>query len=202
MNVFIHGLGQSSKVWDKTTSSIKKVYCPDLAFLLKNKEVNWKNLYSSLTEDLKKLPPPLNLCGLSLGGVLALNYALDFPTEVNSLILIGTQYKMPKNLLLFQNVIFKLLPNSAFNNMGFEKNDIIKLTRSMINLDFSKELISISCPSLILCGEKDRVNLKASEKLSKNISNSTFKIVRDSVHEVNKDNPEELSILIKEFLKI
>ena len=35
----------------------------------------------------------LNLCGLSLGAVLALNYAIDFPKKVNSLILIAPQYE-------------------------------------------------------------------------------------------------------------
>ena len=35
------------------------------------------------------------LCGLSLGGVLALNYAIEHPEKIKGMVLIATQYKMP-----------------------------------------------------------------------------------------------------------
>ena len=82
----------------------------------------------------------LNLCGLSLGAVIALNYAIDNPTKVKSLVLIGAQYEMPKILLEFQNIIFNLLPETSFKNIGIIKKDFIKLTNSMISLNFSKDL--------------------------------------------------------------
>ncbi|MGO4928740.1 alpha/beta fold hydrolase [Fundicoccus sp. Sow4_F4] len=48
--------------------------------------------------------------GISLGGTLALNYAVDFPEAVDSLTLINTQFKMPKVLLSLQNIFFKFIP--------------------------------------------------------------------------------------------
>ena len=42
------------------------------------------------------------LCGLSLGAVLTLNYAIDHPDKVKALVLIAAQYKMPKKLLFEQ----------------------------------------------------------------------------------------------------
>ena len=32
------------------------------------------------------------------------------------------QYKMPKKLLKVQNMLFHLMPNSAFSKMGFKKS--------------------------------------------------------------------------------
>jgi len=49
----------------------------------------------------------IHLCGLSLGGILALNFALDFPQKVKTLVLIGTPYKVPKVAFSFQNIIFR-----------------------------------------------------------------------------------------------
>ncbi|MFR5555446.1 MAG: alpha/beta fold hydrolase [Coprococcus sp.] len=64
----------------------------------------------------------MHLCGLSLGGILALQYALEHPQKVASVVLIGTQYTMPKRLReILKNHIdmFRIsLPRSVFQNMG------------------------------------------------------------------------------------
>ena len=57
---------------------------------------------------------PVHLCGLSLGGILALDYALDHPENVKTLVLIGTPHKVPKFAFALQNVVFRFLPKSAF----------------------------------------------------------------------------------------
>lgn len=56
--------------------------------------------------------------------VLALNYAIDHPDKVKALVLIAAQYKMPRKLLKVQNMLFHLMPNSAFDKMGFKKADV------------------------------------------------------------------------------
>ena len=37
-----------------------------------------------------KIDGQIHLCGISLGGIIGLNYALDFPEKVKTLVLIGT----------------------------------------------------------------------------------------------------------------
>ena len=54
------------------------------------------------------------------GGVLALNYAVDHPEKVQQLVLIAPQYKMTEKLLRFQNLLFRFMPDSMFQQMGFE----------------------------------------------------------------------------------
>ena len=202
-HIFIHGLGQTPASWKRTIDNIEQLdnsHCPDLCEMLKNKDVSYSALYLSFAEYCNKFEEPINLCGLSLGGVLALNYAIENPTKVNSLVLIAAQYKMPKNLLKFQNFIFRFMPAKMFDEMGFGKKDFITLSKTMMDIDFSNTLDNVSCPILLLCGEKDKANRKASEKLSGILKNSSFKIIENASHEVNIDNPEKLATLLQDFL--
>ena len=97
-------------------------------------------MYAAFCDFCNGFSEPLNLCGLSLGSVLALNYAIDFPQKVNSLVLIAPQYDMPKFLLKVQNVLFKFMPESQFKDIGLKKNDFITLTNSMADMDFTDNL--------------------------------------------------------------
>lgn len=74
--IFIHGLGQSPSSWNKTTSYLAEqdnVICPDLSLFLKEGEGTYEDLYQKFAKYLDGFSEPLNLCGLSLGGVMALN---------------------------------------------------------------------------------------------------------------------------------
>ena len=105
--------------------------------------------------------PGCHLCGLSLGGILALDYTLEHPEAVKTLVLIGTPHKVPKAAFALQNVVFRLLPQSTFASMAFDKKNTFALEDSMRDLDFIGRVQKIRCPTLILCGEKDGANLKS-----------------------------------------
>lgn len=53
-----------------------------------------------------------------------------------------------------------------------------------MNLNFKNDLAKITCSVLVVCGEKDIANVKASKKL---LSTSTLKLIQNTGHEVNKD---------------
>lgn len=200
--IFIHGLGQTPASWEKTTNGLDSAtdtYCPNLSKLLINKEINYSNLYKAFCEYCDKISGTINLCGLSLGAILALQYTLEHPGKIDSLVLIAAQYQMPKKLLAFQNVLFKFMPKKIFVGMGFGKKEFIALSKSMMNIDLSKELKKIKCPVLLLCGEKDHTNKKAAVGLSKEIKGSKLMYIENSGHEVNIDNPEKLANVLNEF---
>ena len=133
--------------------------------------------------------------------MLALNYAIEHPERVNSLVLIATPYKMPKHLLQFQNVLFQCMPKSMFQQIGFCKRDFLQLCKTMMLLDFSNSLSKVSCPVLVLCGEKDTANKKASVKLADNLSNAEFSMLKGIGHEVNTEVPEQLAAILCRFYK-
>ena len=202
--VYIHGLGQTPDSWNKVISQLDVVehgVCPNLAELVRGKEVTYQNLYSSFSAVCDEINETVMLCGLSLGGVLALHYAIDHPEKVERLILIATQYKMPKKILKFQNIIFRFMPKSMFHKMGFKKYDFLTLCSTMMELYFSKSLQIISCPTLVVCGEKDHANKNASIELANLLSNAAFQELSRSGHEVNVDAPEKLANILGAFSK-
>ena len=200
--IFVHGSGHKAASWEKTISYItdsEGIVCPNLSSILEGKEASYENLYSSFVKYCSEMDGQIHLCGLSLGGILALNFALDFPQKVKTLVLIGTPYKVPKAAFGFQNVIFRFLPNSVFETMAFDKKDTFALGNTMKNLDFSDKVKNVKCPTLILCGEKDRANLKSAVFLSQNIRNAELKIIENTGHVVNEENPKALADILTEY---
>ena len=202
--IFIHGSGHKGTSWSETISYMKDnkdILCPDLSSILDGKEASYYNLYSAFSEYCNKIDGKINLCGISLGGILALNYTLDFPDKVQSLVLIGTPHKVPKIMFSIQNVIFKFLPQSVFDNMAFNKKDTFILGNTMKKLDFSNKVQKIKCPTLIVCGEKDSANIKSAYYLSENIKNAKLKIIENTGHVVNEEKPQILAKVLEQFYK-
>ena len=139
---------------------------------------------------------PLRICGLSLGALLAIDFAIRHGDKVASLVLIGTQYKVPSLLIDFQNLIFRCMPNKAFDSMGLSKSNTIKLAHSMRSLDFTAQLNNILCPVTILCGKKDTANLKASKRLKELLPQATLHIIPNAGHELNKYAPNMIAEIL------
>ncbi len=78
---------------------------------------------------------------------------------------------------------------------------LMKIQSLILKSLFQKESLKswISCSVLLLCGERDKANRKASEKLSGILKNSSFEIIENASHEVNIDNPEKLATLLQNF---
>ncbi len=202
-NLLIHGLGQNSKDWDTIKNELEtrgiSPIVPDLFDLTKGRELDYPTVYQAFSELCESYKDKLNLCGLSLGGLLALNYAIQYPRKINSLVLIGTPFEIPKGLLKFQNIVFRFMPKAAFQNMGVSKKDFIRLSNSMTNLNFMELVATLGCPALILCGAKDKTNMESAKRFHEAMKNSKLVIVDDSGHEVNKDNPNELVSILQDF---
>lgn len=200
--IFIHGTGHKSTSWNETISHLKddnEILCPELSSLLGGKEAIYDNLYASFREYCNQNDGQLNLCGISLGGILALHYTLEFPEKVNSLVLIGTPHKIPKVMLGIQNMVFRVFPESMFENMAFDKKDTFILSNSMKALDFRDSISRIKCPTLLICGEKDSANRKSAHYFRKNIPNAELKMIEDAGHVVNEENPQALAQALNEF---
>lgn len=188
--VLLHGLGQTAVDWDEIAGRMpaSAVDCPEL-FALAQNEISYPQILAGLEKRYANPAEPLRLCGLSLGGMLALDYAIRHTSQVESLILIGVQYKVPRLLVALQNILFCWMPDKAFTEMGISKSDAIRLTRSMRDLDFTKELGTVQCPVAIVCGQKDLPNQKAARALQRLLPCAKLLIVPGAGHEVNKDAP-------------
>ncbi len=169
--------------------------------MLKADRADYAVLLQGFTDYCNAFDGRLNLCGLSLGGILALDYAKKFPDRVHSMILIGVPYRIPRFLLAIQSAVFHLMPAGSFEKMGIGKKELISLVHSMRYLELASGLETIRCKALLLCGAKDRQNKKNAKMLCKEIKGSSFQIVRGAAHEVNTDNSKALAEIIGAFWK-
>ena len=195
--ILLHGLGQTAQDWKEVVCQLSSsnVECPELFSSMEN-EISYPQILGDLERRYSNAKEPLRICGLSLGALLAIDFAIRHGDKVASLVLIGTQYKVPSLLIDFQNLIFRCMPNKAFESMGLSKSNTIKLAHSMRALDFTAQLSGILCPVNILCGEKDSANLKASKKLNEILPKVTLQIVPGAGHEINKDAPEAIAAIL------
>lgn len=195
--ILLHGLGQTAQDWKEVVCQLSSsnVECPELFSSMEN-EISYPQILGDLERRYSNAKEPLRICGLSLGALLAIDFAIRHGDKVASLVLIGTQYKVPSLLIDFQNLIFRCMPNKAFDSMGLSKSNTIKLAHSMRALDFTAQLSGILCPVNILCGEKDSANLKASKKLNEILPKATLQIVPGAGHEINKDAPEAIAAIL------
>lgn len=201
--VFVHGLGQDATAWNnvlKAMSGALTLRVPNLTKPTGEHQLTYQALYKNFETMCLEYKAPIQLCGLSLGAILSLNYAIDHPDRVKSLVLIAPQYRIPKFLFTIQHGVFRILPQKFFKGMGFSKKDTLSLMKSMTHLDFTSRLDAVHVNTLVLCGAKDRANRKAAESLTALLSNATFKEVSDAGHEVNIDNSLELAEILNSFV--
>ena len=202
--ILIHGSGHKASSWQETISYLdnqEDILCPELSAILNGREASFSNLRAAFAQYCARAGVPVHLCGLSLGGILALDYALEHPENVKTLVLIGTPHKVPKFAFALQNAVFRFLPKSAFASMAFDKRDTFALGNSMKNLDFSGRLGELRCPTLILCGEKDGANLKSARFLAEHIPGAELQVIENTGHVVNEENPKVLAERLNKFYR-
>lgn len=195
--VFLHGLGQRVADWDRVASQFPNTDCPDL-FEIAGKKLNYSAILSSLEKRYEYEKEPLCLCGLSLGGMLALDYALRHGDRVAAMVLLGARDRTPRLLMDIQDLLFRCMPDKTFASMGMKKEQVRDLTRSMKDLDFTDRLSTIHCPVTVACGEKDHPNLAAARRLAKYLPNARLYVVPHAGHELNADAPDTVAEIVRE----
>ena len=199
--VFLHGLGQRAADWEQVASPFPNMDCPDL-FEIAGEKLNYSAVLSSLEERYEYEKEPLCLCGLSLGGMLALDYALRHGDRVAAMVLLGARDRTPRLLMDIQDLLFRCMPDKAFASMGMKKEQVRDLTRSMKDLDFTDRLSAIHCPVTVACGEKDHPNLAAARRLAKRLPNAQLYIVPRAGHELNADAPDTVAEIVRKSCRV
>ncbi|MDR2195824.1 MAG: pimeloyl-ACP methyl ester esterase BioH [Gallionellaceae bacterium] len=90
--VLIHGWGMHSGMWDIILPALKRqghVHCVDLPGHGKNISARFTldSIVNTLAETFTE---PINVCGWSLGGEIALHWAQRFPQQIRKLILVAS----------------------------------------------------------------------------------------------------------------
>ena len=202
--IFLHGLGQGPSAWADVRSALSDritAECPNLFSMARGERLDFPSLYRGFSDYCAEQGERLHLCGLSLGAVLALHFALEHPGAVGSLVLIAGRARMPGKLLQVQSALFHLMGEKSFQGMGISKADAIALTASMRKLDFQDALGDVRCPTLVLCGESDSANRREASSLAAGIPGAELAFLPGAGHEVNREAPAALAAALESFYR-
>ena len=199
--VLLHGMGQTAASWQETILNLPnewQIHAPEL--FGHNEVATYEQLYEDFERACEKYPEPFHLGGISLGAVLACQYAIQYPKKVKSLLLIAVQLKPSPYLLKFQQLIFSILPKSYFIKQGLHKEQLLLLCQSMQNFNLKTNIQQIQCPAIAICGEKDYFNQQASKEFIQALVHAQYAVIQQAGHEVNIEKPMELAIVMERFL--
>lgn len=168
-----------------------------------------------------------HLCGLSMGGHISLQTAIRYPERVKSLILIGTPFTnsfnwyekmfVPINRLSNYFIPMKILAKSQayvlskynHNNKRYIESAVrqiphknwLRLWNAISRMESGAHLHKVTCPTLILHGEKDTMTMRQQTVLHEKIKGSKWLTIRNAHHATNLDNPNDVNTYIDAFLK-
>ena len=182
-------------------------------------------------EILRYLPTKFVLIGLSMGGILAMEIIRKVPERVMKIVLMDTNYKsetseiksrrLPQIQLVNEGLLEDVMCQQIKNNYlrkDKQNQEIFDLCLSMANdlgkeifinqstalanrKDYKSTLKNIKIPSLIICGEYDRLcPIKVHMEMESLIENSTLEIIPDAAHLPTLEQPAYLNKILCEWL--
>jgi pimeloyl-ACP methyl ester carboxylesterase len=168
-----------------------------------------------------KLSPAVSV-GHSIGGAVAMQLALDYPSLVQALILVGTGAKLGVYPAILEDlrIDYKQAIELAIGDLSFAKDAdplLVEQTKQealacppSVSLtdfhacnafDIRERLHEISVPTLILVGDEDKLTPpKWSQYLHEHISNSHLEVISRGGHFVIQEQPAAVNQAILEFL--
>ena len=223
--LLIHGFTGNVEEWYFQFSHFKinfRIIALDLRGHGKSEIKDYDLKISDISNDIKtflekKGISKVNLIGHSMGGMIALDFAINYPDKVNKLILIsttpiGTQRAFSESQIAF----FKSTPVDQVINMmskmasiplekqkperrdfykklqdwsrkrrgkGITNDTLVAYLTLTSGFDVVKDLKNIKVPTLLLCGDKDKlVRDQNSKILNEKIPNSKLIIFSECGH--------------------
>ena len=218
--VFVHGLSDNLHYWDILTTELTKEY-QVLSFDLRGHgnsgDDDRETTIGLYQEDLYSLLNGLNIenavfIGLSLGGNVILDLAINHPEKVNGMIVMSSFPEHDERLKGifedFENGINKgfveffdtILPYTLTEDMIEENKEVLESLKyqaaEVANIDGIKKgikagngfsvtdrLKEIDIPTIVIAGEEDDLtNLEIQRKISDNIKDSELVVLEKTKH--------------------
>jgi 3-oxoadipate enol-lactonase len=237
--VLFHGLGANSKSWVLQTPALHnagfRTIAPDAPGFGQSTDPGGRATISRFAGPLERLiehldVERLNLVGISMGGVLALQIALDHPQWVSRLVLVNTfahlsvtsPRQLPYYLWRFILVHTLGLPTQAKavakRIFPYPEQEILRqglieqviqadprayraAMRALARFDVRNRLEEIRCPTLVVSGDRDTtVPIETQRYLADNIANTRQSVIPEAGHGVTVEKPDLFNPILVQFL--
>ena len=235
--VFIHGLGSSTRDWEFQVPEFSKSYRV-IAFDLRGHGQSDKPagpyhlpmLAADLAGLLQALRiPSAHLVGISLGGGVAFQFALDYPAMVKTLTIVNSgpslggtpeqaRQEIERRVGIVQQLGMRAMGEALSPNLfpkpehaalretfvaRWAENDpraYIEATRSMLGWNVVDQLGAIVCPTLILAADQDYSPVAAKEAYVKMTPHARLVVIPDAHHATPIEQPEKFNAALTDFL--
>jgi pimeloyl-ACP methyl ester carboxylesterase len=228
--VCVHAAGSNGNTWHRQLAGLADAHSP-LAFDFPG------HGRSGGTESLKSIAAyrdclaglldalhvrPCVLIGRSMGGAIAMEYALAHPQRVRALVLVATaaRFDLPAAMLeTWKNVMLGRAQQPFTTEAFSPKTDFSVMREAWMEqvktdprvryfdlvacneFDITARLGAIKTPTLIVSGRDDGITPPArAEALHQGISGSKLVILEDAGHSVPTEKPAELNQAVRDFL--
>nr|WP_315027003.1 alpha/beta hydrolase [uncultured Chryseobacterium sp.] len=156
----------------------------------------------------------VHFLGHSMGGYVALCYAMKNPENVNSIITLGTKFDwteeqaLKESKMLNPEVILEKVPQYAQlleSQHGSKWKQLLPaIADLMVNLGknppLENHLATLNVPTQIMVGDKDNmVTIEESLSVYKSLPNAKLAVLPDTKHPMEKVRPDLFLNLVKDF---
>jgi len=235
--VFIHGLGSSTRDWEPQVAEFSKSYQVvnvDLRGHGRSAKPAGPYTMAMFAADLAGLlqsinVPSAHVVGVSLGGAVAFQLALDHSALVRTLTIVNSapapvgtpqqaEAEIARRVGIVQQMGMRAMgealspnlfprPEQAALREQFNRNwaandpeAYVAATRSMLAWDVTARLGEITCPVLVIASDQDYTPVAAKEAYIKLLPNARLVVIPDAHHAVPIERPEAFNPVLTQFL--
>ncbi|UMQ43912.1 alpha/beta hydrolase [Chryseobacterium sp. Y16C] len=156
----------------------------------------------------------VSIFGHSMGGYVALCYAMENPSAINSIMTLGTKFDwteeqaLKESKMLNPDVIAEKVPKYAEvleKQHGSQWKQLLPAIADMMvslgeNPPLKNNLSGINIPVQVMVGDKDNmVTLEESLEVYRSLPNAKLAVLPDTKHPMDKVRPKLLLDLMKDF---
>jgi len=235
--LFLHGLGSSSVAWEfqrQAFASRYRLIMPDIRGHGRSGKPPGPYTMALFAADIVGLLdalelPAAHVVGLSLGGMIGFQMAVDYPERVRSLVVVNAgpevvprtfkerwsvwQRQLLVNLFsmerIAENIGSRLFPEPQQAELrqmaidGFAANDKAAYkaaTRAILGWSVRDRLGQIRCPVLFVASDQDYTPVSAKELYLPEIPGARLVVIEHARHAVPLDQPQAFNEAVSDFL--
>lgn len=236
--VFIHGLGSSTRDWEAQVGHFSKKYqviVYDVRGHGKTDKPSGKYSVPQFSEDLTALLDALeigraHICGLSMGGMIAFQFAVDHPGRIKSLTVVNQipdmvprtfaeRKEIWQRVILFRLVSMRKIGEVIGQRLFIkpEQEDLLKLfverwaendksawlraMRGLVGWTAAAELGNITAPALLAASDQDYTPVARKQEAVDQMPNARLEVFKDARHALPVEYADEFNRVMESFLE-